>query len=168
VAPLDVVLYPDPRLRQKAEPVAAWDDALAALARDVVETMSAVSALGLTAVHVGIPRRLAVIRLEPAAESRVYVNPEVVWASPERAAHTEGSVSMPGVTETVERPARVRIRFQDLSGTTREEEARGFEAACLQHEIDQLDGIFWLERLSRLKRERAVKRFGKQRRAGAA
>ncbi len=162
-----LVLYPDPRLRQKAEPVGEWDDALHALAQDVLDTMSAVSAVGLTAVHISVPSRLVVIRLEPGAEPRIYVNPAVTWSSAEVASHTEGSVSMPGVTEVVERPAAVRVRYQDLSGAVREEEAQGFLAACLLHEIDQLDGIFWLERLSRLKRERLIKRYGKLRRAAA-
>jgi peptide deformylase len=95
------------------------------------------------------------------------VNPEVTWRSGDVASHVEGSVSMPGVTEVVERPAAVRVRYQDLSGTVQEEEAHGFLAACVLHEIDQLDGIFWLERLSRLKRERIIKRFAKLQRATA-
>lgn len=129
--------------------------------------MIAVSAVGLTAMHIGVPARLVVICLEPGAEPRTYVNPEVMWRAGEVASHTEGSVSMPGVTEVVERPAAVRVRYQDLSGTVRDEEARGFLAACLLHEIDQLNGIFWLERLSRLKRERIIKRFAKLQRANA-
>jgi len=167
VASRPLVLYPDPRLRQKAEPAVEWNDALQALARDLLDTMSAVSAVGLTAIHIGVPSRLVVIRLEPGSEPRIYVNPAVTWASAEVASHTEGSVSMPGVTEVVERPAAVRVRYQDLSGAVREEEAQGFLAACLLHEIDQLDGLFWLERLSRLKRERLIKRYGKLRRAAA-
>jgi peptide deformylase len=167
VAPRPLVLYPDPRLRQKAEPVSEWNDTLEALAQDVLNTMNAVAAVGLTAVHIGVLVRLVVIRLEPGVEPRTYVNPEVMWRSAEVASHTEGSVSMPGVTEVVERPAAVRVQYQDLSGTVREEEAHGFLAACLLHEIDQLDGIFWLERLSRLKRERIIKRFAKLQRATA-
>jgi peptide deformylase len=93
------------------------------------------------------------------------VNPEIVWASLERGPQSEGSVSMPGIMDVVERAVRVRVRFQDLAGAEREEEADGFRAACLQHEIDQLDGIFWIDRLSRLRRERAVKRFAQLRRA---
>ena len=165
MAPRPLVLYPDPRLREQAKPVTAWDDELQALARDVLDTLSAVAAVGLTASHLGDLRRLVVIRLEPGAEPRTYVNPELVWTSPARAVHTEGSVSMPGVTEAVERSAVVKVRYQDLSGAVYEEEAQGFRAACLQHEIDQLNGMFWLERLSRLKRERAIKRLAKLRRA---
>src|SRR3954451_20711835 len=151
----------------KAQPVTEGNDRVPALAGDVIETMRAVGAVGLTASHIGDLRRLVVIRLDPADEPRTYVNPELVWASPERAAHTEGSVSMPGVSEQIKRPAAIRVRYQDLSGAICDEEAEGFRAACLQHEIDQLDGVFWIDRLSRLKRDRLVKRFDKLRRANA-
>ena len=162
-----LLLYPDRRLWLKAQPVTEWNNSVPALAADVVETMRAVGAVGLTASHIGDQRRLMVIRLEPADLPRTYIDPEVVWASPERAVHTEGSVSMPGVTEEIERPAVIRVRYHDLSGAICEEEAEGFRAACLQHETDQLDGVFWTCRLSRLKRDRLVKRFEKLRRAHA-
>jgi peptide deformylase len=162
-----LLLYPDRRLRLKAQPVTEWNDSVQALAADVIDTMRAVGAVGLTASHIGNLRRLVVIELEPADLPRTFVDPEVVWASPEQAVHTEGSVSMPGVTEEIERPAVVRVRYQDLSGAICDEEAEGFRAACLQHETDQLDGVFWTDRLSRLKRDRLVKRFEKLRRANA-
>ena len=91
-----------------------------------------------------------------------------MWASDETARATEGSVSMPGITDEVERPASVRVAYRDLDGAAREEAAEGFRAACLQHEIDQLDRIFWLRRLGRVRRERAVKRWEKVRRGRAA
>lgn len=160
-----LILYPDARLRCRAEPVALFDEDLRLAAQDLFETLKAVSAIGLTGPHIGWPARVVVLRLEPGTPATTYVNPEIVWASPERAPQTEGSVSMPGISETVDRAVRVRVRYADLDGTGREAEAEGFEAACLQHEIDQLDGIFWIERLSRLKRERAMKRFAKLRRA---
>jgi peptide deformylase len=160
-----LVLFPDPRLRQAASPVTAFGPELAALVQDVTDTLGAVSAIGLTAPHLGVLQRVVVVRLEPGAEIRVYVNPVVIWASPEIASHEEGSVSMPGVRETIIRPARIRISFQTETGEVRLEEAAGFPAAVLQHEIDQLDGIFWIDRLSRLKRERIVKRYGKLARA---
>ncbi|KAB1074337.1 peptide deformylase [Methylobacterium planeticum] len=159
-----LIYFPDPRLRARAEPVLVFDEALRELALDIRDTLDAAQAVGLTAPHIGRPLRLVVLRLEPGAPHHVYVNPEIVWASPERAAGTEGSVLMPGVAETVERARAVRIRYRDLAGAEREDEAEGFRAACLQHEIDQLDGIFWLERLSRLRRERALKRYAKLRR----
>jgi peptide deformylase len=90
-----------------------------------------------------------------------YVNPEIVTASAESAKHVEGSVSMPGVSEEVERPARATVRYRDIDGVAHIEEADGLLAVCLQHEIDQLDGVFWTQRLSRLRRERALKRYAK-------
>jgi peptide deformylase len=137
---------------------------LSALAQDVADTLGAASALGLTAPHIGVLQRVFVVRLEPGGDTRVYVNPVVTWASPELASHEEGSVSMPGVRETIARPARVRIAFQTLAGEMQEEEAEGFPAAILQHEIDQLDGVFWIERLSRLKRDRLIRRYTKSQR----
>lgn len=161
---LPLVLYPDPRLRLAAPPATAFDEALRSFAGDLLDTLLSVSALGLTGPHVGAPVRLTIIRAGLDLAPRVYVNPELVWASPESARHREGSVSMPGIDEELERPARVRVRFQDLDGTEHEAEEEGFSAACLQHEIDQLDGLFWIERLSRLKRERVLKRYAKLRR----
>lgn len=160
-----LILYPDARLRVPADPVIAWDEGLRALACDVLDTLRAVSAVGLTAPHIGRPVRLVVIRLQPDLPHVAYVNPEIIWTSPERGPQVEGSVSMPGITEPVERASQVRVRCCDLDGSEREDEAEGFLAACLQHEIDQLDGIFWIERLTRLRRERALKRFAKLRRA---
>ncbi|AWB20768.1 peptide deformylase [Methylobacterium currus] len=161
---LPLVLYPDPRLRLAAPPVTAFDDALRTIAGDLLDTLLAVSALGLTGPHVGAPVRLTIIRAGLDLAPRVYVNPELVFTSPETARHREGSVSMPGVDEEVERPARVRVRWRDLDGTAHEAEEEGFSAACLQHEIDQLDGLFWIERLSRLRRERVFKRYARLRR----
>lgn len=163
-----LIFYPDARLHRAAEPVSATGEALTgeslrALAADVLDTLGAVSAMGLTAIHIGRPERVVVIRLQPDEPHAVYVDPVVAWASPERAAHPEGSVSMPGVVEPVERPARVRVRYRDLDGTEHEEEAEGLRAACLQHEIDQLAGIFWIDRLTRLRRERVLKRYAKLR-----
>ncbi|MGU3547128.1 peptide deformylase [Methylobacterium sp. A52T] len=158
-----LVLFPDPRLTRPAEPVDAFDAALRALADDVRDTLMAESAIGLTAPHIGVPARLVVVRMSPDESARVYVNPVVSWASPDTEVHDEGSVSMPGVRERVTRAARIRLSYRDLDGSTHEEETEGFPAAVLQHEIDQLDGVFWIARLSRLKRERLLKRFGKGR-----
>jgi len=161
-----LVYFPDPRLRIPAGPVTTFDAALEDLAQDLVDTMHAAPGVGITAPHLGIPLRLVVIALEGDAEPRIYANPRILNVSDDMIRHVEGSVSMPGVTDEIERPARVRIAFQDLQGHEREEEAEGFLAVCLQHEIDQLDGIFWLDRLSRLRRDRAIKRFGKLSRRG--
>lgn len=159
-----IVMFPDPRLREAASPVTAFDEALRQLAQDLLDTMRAAPGIGITAPHVGILLRLVVIELPGGEGPRFYVNPLVEGASQETMRHAEGSVSMPGVSEEVERPARVRVRFRTLEGQERVEEADGLLAVCLQHEIDQLDGLFWIARLSRLKRERAVRRYEKLRR----
>ncbi len=159
-----IVFYPSSGLRQKAEAVTAFDEDLRALASDLLHTMTAAPGVGITAPHVGVLKRLVVIQLESDGAPRIYVNPLTAWSSSEKVRHVEGSVSMPGVTEEIERPARVRVRYRDLDGAEHEEEAEGFLAICLQHEIDQLDGIFWIDRLSKLKRDRVIKRFEKLRR----
>ena len=161
-----ILRYPDARLRAPCPPVETFDAALAALTKDLAETIRAAPGIGITAAHVGVPLRLTVIELDGPASTRVYANPEILWSSAETKRHREGSVSMPGVTEEVDRPARVRIRYRDPGGAWHEEEADGLLAVCLQHEIDQLDGIFWIDRLSRLKRERLLKKYGKLPRPG--
>jgi peptide deformylase len=156
-----ILRYPDARLRQVAERVADFDAALRELAADLLETMRAAPGIGITAPHIGVALRLVVIELPDAAEPRFYVNPEIVEASVQTIRHPEGSVSMPGVSEEVERPATITVRYRDLDGIEHSETAEGFLAVCLQHEIDQLDGLFWTSRLSRLKRERVIKRYEK-------
>jgi peptide deformylase len=153
--------YPDPRLALPAQPVTAFDGALHELARDLLETMRAAPGIGITAPHIGVPLRVVVLDLDPVDAARTYVNPEISWASPETILHREGSVSMPGVHDEVERHARVRISYHDLDGNNHTEESDGLRAVCHQHEIDQLNGLFWIKRLSRLKRERLIKRFEK-------
>ena len=162
-----IIRFPDPRLRQKAGAVVTFDDGLRSLAQDLAETMRAAPGIGITAPHIGVLKRLVVIQLENDASPHFYVNPQIVWASPERIRHAEGSVSMPGVTDEIERHARVRVGYQDLDGMERGEEAEGLMAVCHQHEIDQLDGIFWIDRLSKLKRDRLIKKFEKLQRLEA-
>jgi len=156
-----IIRYPDPRLALAARPVTVFDDALRELANDLRETMHAAPGIGITAPHIGISLRVVVLDLDPVDGARTYVNPEIIWASPETILHQEGSVSMPGVNEDIERHARVRISYQDVHGTLQTEESQGLRAVCHQHEIDQLNGLFWIRRLSRLKRERLIKRFDK-------
>ncbi len=158
-----ILRFPHPLLRTPAAAVTLFDPALAALADDLLQTMRAAPGIGITAPHIGIMQRVVVIEINAESGVRTYVNPVVISHAPETMRHVEGSVSMPGVTEEIERPRSVRIRFQTLGGDIREEEADGFPGICLQHEIDQLDGIFWIQRLSRLKRERVIKRFEKLR-----
>ncbi|MBR0870831.1 peptide deformylase [Bradyrhizobium tropiciagri] len=156
-----IVRYPDPRLALPAEPVSVFDDALRELAQDLLETMHAAPGIGITAPHIGVAMRVVVLELDAGEGARTYVNPEIIRASPEMILYKEGSVSMPGVTDDVERHARVRIRYQDLDGNMQTEDSDGLRAVCHQHEIDQLNGMFWIRRLSRLKRERLIKRFEK-------
>jgi peptide deformylase len=158
-----ILRYPDPRLAVRAQPVTAFDDALRELARDLLDTLHAAPGIGITAPHVGVALRVVVLDLDAITGARTYVNPEIVWASPEMITHQEGSVSMPGVNDDVLRHARLRITYQDPDGTAQTEESDGLRAVCHQHEIDQLDGLFWIQRLSRLRRERLIKRFTKTR-----
>jgi peptide deformylase len=153
--------YPDRRLATPAAPVTQFDEGLRALAADLLDTMRAAPGIGITAPHVGVPLRVVVLELDARDGPRIYVNPRIDWASPEMILHREGSVAMPGVHDEVQRHARVRISYQDLDGVTQTEESDGLRAVCHQHEIDQLDGMFWIQRLSRLKRERLVKKFEK-------
>ena len=161
MAILPILRYPDARLRAPCGKIEVFDQRLATLADDLAATMRAAPGIGITAAHVGITERVTVIELDGPGSRRVFVNPEIEWFSPELQRHVEGSVSMPGVTDEVERPARIRLTYQDLAGASHAEEAGGLLAVCLQHEIDQLDGIFWIDRLSRLKRERIIKKFRK-------
>lgn len=156
-----IVKFPNPLLRAVAEPVELFDGDLQALASDLVDTMRAAPGIGITAPHIGILKRLVVIQLPSAAKPGIYVNPSVIQASTEMVRHEEGSVSMPGVTEDIERHARIRVRYQDLDGNERFEDAEGLLAVCHQHEIDQLKGLFWTHRLTRLKRDRLIKRYSK-------
>ncbi|MEY9360318.1 peptide deformylase [Bradyrhizobium yuanmingense] len=156
-----IVRYPDRRLALPARPVTAFDDALRELALDLLDTMRAAPGIGITAPHIGVPLRVVVLELDAKDGPQTYVNPEINWVSPEMIMHREGSVSMPGVNDEVQRHARVRISYRDLDGNMHTEESEALRAVCHQHEIDQLDGMFWIQRLSRLKRERLVKKFEK-------
>ena len=156
-----IVRYPDPRLAIPARPVTEFDGTLLELAKDLLQTMRAAPGIGITAPHIGVFLRVVVLELDAKDGARTYVNPEIEWASPETILHREGSVSMPGVDDEVERHARLRISYQDVDGNMCTEESDGLRAVCHQHEIDQLDGLFWINRLSRLKRERLIKRFEK-------
>ena len=156
-----IVRYPDPRLALPAQPVTAFDDALRELAHDLLETLHAAPGIGITAPHIGVSLRVVVLDLDPVNGARTYINPEIIWTSPEMITHQEGSVSMPGVNDDLQRHARVRISYWDVDGNAQTEDSSGLRAVCHQHEIDQLNGMFWIKRLSRLKRERLVKRFEK-------
>jgi peptide deformylase len=154
-----ILRWPDPRLSLPAAPVTAFDEALQALATDLLDTIRSTSGVGITGPHIGAMQRVFVLDLD--GQVSAYVNPVIETLAGETMRHMEGSVSMPGVRDEVERPGLVTIRYQTLTGDPAHETATGFRSACLQHEIDQLDGVFWTMRLSRLKRERLVKKYGK-------
>ena len=155
-------------LKAKSLPVEGVDDALRALMDDMLETMYAAPGIGLAAVQIGEPKRVIVMDLAREGEEprpRYYVNPEIVWASEETAPYEEGCLSVPEVYDEVERPARVRLRYLDYQGDAVEEEADGLFAVCIQHEMDHLEGVLFIDHLSRLKRERAVAKVKKIRAA---
>ncbi|KQV27933.1 peptide deformylase [Rhizobium sp. Root1203] len=156
-----ILRYPHAGLKVVCEPVVAFDENLRALAADLLDTMRAAPGVGITAAHVGVFQRVTVIELSRDDGVRYYMNPQIISLSQETLRHTEGSVSMPGMTDDVTRAKAIRFRYRDLDGLPHEEEADGFLAVCIQHEIDQLDGIFWMQRLSKLKRDRLIKKWEK-------
>jgi len=164
MAVLPILEYPDPRLRDRAVPVTAFDEALGRLIDDMLETMYAAPGIGLSATQVNVHRRLLVVDVsEKRDEPLVFVNPEIV--SREGAAKTEeGCLSVPGIFDQVERAAKVRVRAQDRTGAWFERDFDGMLAVCLQHEMDHLDGKLFVDYLSDLKRERIRKKLDKERR----
>lgn len=156
-----ILRYPHPGLKTVCEPVTDFDSTLRRLADDLLETMRAAPGVGITAAHVGVFLRVVVIELTKAEGVRIFINPDVISVSDELTRQTEGSVSMRGVTDEVTRPRTVRFRYLDINGVQHEEHADGFLAICIQHEVDQLDGIFWLQRLSKLKRDRLIRKWEK-------
>ncbi len=157
----EIVKFPDAALRAAAAPVTVFDNDLRLLAQDLLDTLRAAPGIGITAPHIGVLTRVVVLELSGPGSAKTYINPEITWASDEKNCHQEGSVSMPGVVDDVERHAHIHLRYQDIDGTELTEESDGLLSVCHQHEIDQLDGIFWLQRLSKLKRDRLIKRYQK-------
>ena len=166
----DILIVPDPKLREISDPVAAVDDAVRRLVDDMFETMYAAPGIGLAAIQIGVPLRIVTIDTARKGEDKrpmVFINPEIVWSSDDKRSHEEGCLSVPDYYETVERPDRVRARWLDRDGTAREEEFSGILSTCLQHEIDHLNGGLFIDYLSRLKRERVMKKFTKLARRAA-
>ena len=164
----DILVVPDPTLKLVSKPVDAVDDELRALMDDMLETMYAAPGIGLAAIQVGVPKRVIVMdiaRPEEDKAPRFFVNPEIVWASDETVPYEEGCLSVPEIYDEVERPARVKLRYLDYHGKTVEEDAEGLFAVCIQHEMDHLEGVLFIDYLSRLKREQAVKKVKKQAKA---
>lgn len=164
-ATLPILFVPDPRLRARAKPVGAPDSArVRDLSAQMLAAMYAAPGIGLAAPQVGELLRLVVIDLqkEEARAPIVLVNPEIVAASAETATREEGCLSLPGQYADVTRPARVKVRYRDLEGARREIEGEGLLSACLQHEIDHLDGVLFVDYLSALKRNMLLRKLAKE------
>ena len=166
-----IVEVPDPRLREISKPVDAVDDDVRTLVADMFETMYAAPGIGLAAIQVGVPKRILVIDLqdppeeggEPVKDPRVFINPEIVESSDHEVPYTEGCLSVPDQFAEVDRPERIRARWLDEKGVQHDEEITGLLATCLQHEMDHLNGVLFIDHLSRLKRDMILKKLAKQR-----
>jgi len=167
-----IIILPDTRLRTLSDPVTDVDGNIRTLMDDMLETMYDAPGIGLAAIQIAVPKRVVVIdvaKREEDGENNVekknpifLVNPEIVLASEETSVYEEGCLSIPEYYAEVERPARVRVRYLDRSGAKQELDADGILATCLQHEIDHLNGVLFIDHISRLKRERVVKKFTKE------
>ena len=169
-----IVILPDPKLRLVSEPITDITGEIRTLAKDMLDSMYAARGIGLAAIQIGVPKRLVVVDLgkgpppeseeaeaEREPDPQVFVNPEIVWRSEELSVYEEGCLSIPDYLEEVERPARIRVAYRTLEGENREIEAEGLLATCIQHEIDHLDGRLFIDHISRLKRDRVIKKFTK-------
>jgi peptide deformylase len=165
----DILILPDKRLRLKSEPVKAVDKPLRALVDDMFETMYAAPGIGLAAIQIGVPKRVVTMDLAKKDEPKaphVFINPEVTWKSDEKAVYEEGCLSIPEYYEEVERPTAVKVKFLDLEGKPQEVAASGLLATCLQHEIDHINGVLFIDHISKLKRDMVMKRFKKAQKRG--
>jgi peptide deformylase len=175
MAILPIIETPDPRLRTISTPLEAVNDELRTLIDDMFETMYAAPGIGLAAIQVGVPKRLLVIDLQeeqdeegkPVKDPRVFINPEILETSEQLQVYQEGCLSVPDAYADIERPASIRARWQERDGKVREEQLDGLLAVCLQHEMDHLEGVLFIDHLSRLKREMIIKKLLKARREAA-
>jgi peptide deformylase len=159
-----IIILPDPKLRLVSAPLERVDDDLRKLMDDMVETMHDAPGIGLAAIQIAEPIRLVVLDLakkEEPPQPQYFINPEVVWSSDDRSVYEEGCLSIPEYYEEVERPANIRVRFLDRLGKPQELLAEGMLATALQHEIDHLNGVLFIDHISKLKRDRVVKKFAK-------
>ena len=165
----DILILPDKRLRQVSKPVAKVDAATRKLVEDMFETMYDAPGIGLAAIQIGEPRRIVTMDLakkDEPKEPQVFINPELISQSGDKNTHEEGCLSIPEYYEEVERPAQVKVRYLDLDGKTHEIEAGGLLATCIQHEIDHLNGVLFIDHISKLKRDRVIKKFTKAAKLG--
>jgi len=169
-----IVEVPDPRLREISKPVEKVDEEVRALVSDMFETMYDAPGIGLAAIQVGVPKRILVIDLQepadpedpeskPVKDPRVFINPEIVEASDQEVPYTEGCLSVPDQYAEVDRPDRIRARWLDIDGKPHDEVIEGLLAVCLQHEMDHLNGVLFIDHLSRLKRDMILKKLAKLR-----
>ena len=164
MAPREIIILPDKRLRLKSEPVGKITAETKKLVEEMFDAMYAAPGIGLAAIQVGVPKRVVTMDLSKKEGERapqVFINPEITWASDEKSVYEEGCLSIPEVHEDVERPAKVRIKYLDLDGKPHEAEADGLFATCIQHEVDHLNGKLFIDHISKLKRDRIVKKFSK-------
>jgi peptide deformylase len=160
----DILTLPDPRLRLVSQPIGGVDAEVRRLVEDMFETMYAAPGIGLAAIQIGVPKRVITMDLAKKDEEKkpqVFINPEILATSGERSTYEEGCLSIPEYYEEVERPSEVKFRYLDLEGIERELEASGLLATCVQHEIDHLNGVLFIDHLSKLKRDRIIKKFTK-------
>ena len=160
----EILTVPNPALKQKSTKVEKVDDDLRRLMDDMLETMYDAPGIGLAAVQVGVPKRVIVMdlaRKDEPKEPRYFVNPEILWKSDELFTYEEGCLSIPEIFDEVERPARVKLRYLNYQGEQIEEDAEGLFAVCIQHEMDHLEGVLFIDYLSRLKRDTAVRKVKK-------
>ena len=169
MAKREILVLPDQRLRQVADEIPEVDESIRQLAADMLETMYAAPGIGLAAIQIGVPQRVVTMDLakkEDEKEPQVFINPEIVWSSEEKSIYDEGCLSIPEYYEEVERPQKVKVKFLDLDGKAHEIEADGLLATCLQHEIDHLNGVLFIDHLSKLKRDMVIKKFKKAAKRG--
>jgi len=160
----DIQILPDKRLRQVSKPVGKIDSSIKKLVADMFETMYDAPGIGLAAIQIGEPRRIVTMDLskkEGETQPQVFINPEIVDESDDKSVHEEGCLSIPEYYEEVERPASVTVKYLDLDGKPHEVKATGLFATCIQHEIDHLNGVLFIDHISKLKRDRVVKKFTK-------
>jgi peptide deformylase len=164
MAQRDIIILPDKRLRMVSKPVGKIDAATRKLVGDMFDTMYRAPGIGLAAIQVGEPKRIITLDLakkDEPRQPRVVINPEVMWASEEKAVYEEGCLSIPEYYEEVTRPAAVKVKYLDIDGKAQEVEATGLLATALQHEIDHLNGVLFIDHISKLKRDRVIKKFAK-------
>ncbi len=160
----DIIILPDKRLRLVSEPVKQVDAGIKKLVDDLFETMYKAPGIGLAAIQIGVPKRVITMDLSKKEDNhspQVFINPEITWMSDQTETYEEGCLSIPEYYEEVERPAEVKVKYLGLDGKSHEVQAKGLLATCLQHEIDHINGVLFIDHLSKLKRDRVIKKFAK-------